>query len=174
MAPRRARRRPSGVNRRMLTQRQKLAMQRNPLLQGPVDPPQQGPRLAIPRNLTSEVKLPSKPTPAPQQIDICNPAPKSAPKPSNNLMNILKGVMDLRAMMTPAGAAAVASRPTAVADGTLTAAMKRGDYKPSQGPKNPDKGLSKAGSFDKAFAAARAAGKDVFTWNGKKYTTELA
>ena len=55
--PRPAKRRPSGVNRRMLSQRQKLAMQRNPLLQGPRNPPVQGPRLAIPNSLTSEVRL---------------------------------------------------------------------------------------------------------------------
>lgn len=29
-------------------------------------------------------------------------------------------------------------------------------------------------SFKSAFASARKAGKDTFTWNGKKYTTELA
>ena len=29
-------------------------------------------------------------------------------------------------------------------------------------------------SFKEAFRAARAAGDDTFTWNGKKYTTELA
>lgn len=32
---------------------------------------------------------------------------------------------------------------------------------------------SKAQQFDSAFAAARKAGKSVFTWNGKKYTTKL-
>lgn len=29
-------------------------------------------------------------------------------------------------------------------------------------------------SFSQAFREARAAGKDTFTWNGKKYTTEMA
>jgi hypothetical protein len=77
------------------------------------------------------------------------------------------------------GPAAVAmetlkARPTA--DGTLTAAMKRGDYKPRQGPAVPQRltqgGMDK-GSFDKAFKASRMAGKKTFTWRGKKYTTEM-
>jgi len=32
---------------------------------------------------------------------------------------------------------------------------------------------SKAASFDRAFAAARKAGKKTFTWQGKKYSTKL-
>ena len=77
------------------------------------------------------------------------------------------------------GPAAVAmetlkARPTA--DGTLTSAMKRGDYKPRQGPNVPKRltqgGMDK-GSFDSAFKASRTAGKKAFTWRGKKYTTEM-
>lgn len=35
--------------------------------------------------------------------------------------------------------------------------------------------LSSSGkSFSQAFREARSAGKDTFTWNGKKYTTEMA
>jgi hypothetical protein len=77
------------------------------------------------------------------------------------------------------GPAAVAmetlkARPTA--DGTLTAAMKRGDYKPRQGPNVPKRltqgGMDK-GSFNKAFKDSRTAGKKAFTWRGKKYTTEM-
>lgn len=32
---------------------------------------------------------------------------------------------------------------------------------------------SKASSFDRAFAAARKAGKKTFTWNGKSYSTKM-
>lgn len=64
-----------------------------------------------------------------------------------------------------------------VASGTLTAAMKRGDYKPMQGPAVPKRltqsGLDK-GSFDSAFKASRTAKKKTFTWRGKKYTTKKA
>ena len=64
-----------------------------------------------------------------------------------------------------------------VASGTLTAAMKRGDYKPQQGPAVPKRltqgGMDK-GSFDSAFKASRNAKKKTFTWRGKKYTTKKA
>jgi hypothetical protein len=67
------------------------------------------------------------------------------------------------------------ARPTA--DGTLTGAMKRGDYKPKQGPAVPARmtqaGLDK-GSFNSAFKASRGAGKKVFSWRGKKYNTKKA
>jgi len=65
------------------------------------------------------------------------------------------------------------ARPTAA--GTLTSALKRGDYKPRQGPSVPKRltqgGMDK-GSFDSAFKASRAAGKKTFSWKGKKYTTK--
>lgn len=67
------------------------------------------------------------------------------------------------------------ARPTAA--GTLTSALKRGDYKPRQGPAVPKRltqgGLDK-GSFDSAFKVSRAAGKKTFSWKGKKYTTKKA
>jgi hypothetical protein len=63
------------------------------------------------------------------------------------------------------------------ADGTLTAAMKRGDYKPKQGPDVPTRmtqgGLDK-GSFNSAFKVSRASGKKTFSWRGKKYNTKKA
>jgi hypothetical protein len=70
------------------------------------------------------------------------------------------------------GAAAAGIQAYNTGDSTLKTAQKRGDYKPKQGPADPDRGLSKAASFDKAFAAARKSGKKTFDWNGKKYTTE--
>ena len=76
--------------------------------------------------------------------------------------------------------------PTALADGTLTAAqsgrapsrfgnardlaMKKA--KAIKGSKVVGPKKSAAGQFDSAFAAARKAGKSTFTWRGKKYTTE--
>jgi hypothetical protein len=64
-----------------------------------------------------------------------------------------------------------------VASGTLTSAMKRGDYKPKQGPAVPARmtqgGMDK-GSFNSAFKASRTAKKKTFTWRGKKYTTKKA
>jgi len=75
--------------------------------------------------------------------------------------------------ITPAGVAAAVLAPRPTADATLTGALKRGDYKPKQGPVNPDQGLTKSQSFDKAFASARKSGKSGFTWNNKKYTTKM-
>lgn len=82
----------------------------------------------------------------------------------------------IRSMMSPAGAAMSVMAPRPTAKGTLTSAMKRGDYKPRQGPAVPQRltqgGMDK-GSFDKAFKASRTAGKKTFSWRGKKYTTEM-
>jgi hypothetical protein len=41
--------------------------------------------------------------------------------------------------LTPAGAAAAVMMPRATADGTLTGALQRGDYKPMQGPPVPER-----------------------------------
>ena len=101
----------------------------------------------------------------------------------------LRNVAGAARMAGPVGAAAAVMAPRPLGDGTLTAAMKRGDYKPNKfenaraiafkkaaaikgspvvGPKK-----SAAGQFDSAFAAARKAGKSTFTWKGKKYTTQM-
>ena len=76
--------------------------------------------------------------------------------------------------ITPAGVAAAVLAPRPTASGTLTAALKRGDYKPQQGPKNPDQGLTKSQSFDKAYKRAKNSGGmgSTFTWNNKSYKVE--
>ena len=71
------------------------------------------------------------------------------------------------------GAAAAGLQAYNTGEGTLTAAMKRGDYKPQQGPKPKDTTASfNKKSFNEAFRTARASGAKVFTWRGKKYTTK--
>jgi len=75
--------------------------------------------------------------------------------------------------ITPAGVAAAVMAPRPTGDATLKGALKRGDYKPQQGPSNPDQGLTKAQSFDKAFKAARSSGSKQFTWNNKTYNTKV-
>jgi hypothetical protein len=75
--------------------------------------------------------------------------------------------------ITPAGVAASVMAPRPTGDATLKGALKRGDYKPKQGPVNPDKGLTKSQSFDKSFKAARTSGAKQFTWNNKTYTTKM-
>ncbi len=73
--------------------------------------------------------------------------------------------------VTPAGVAAAVMSPRPTGDATLSSALKRGDYKPKQGPKNPDQGLTKAQSFDKAYKTAKQKGGmgSTFTWNNKNY-----
>jgi hypothetical protein len=88
---------------------------------------------------------------------------------------VVKSVSALAALrnITPAGVAAAVSAPRPTASGTLTSALKRGDYKPQQGPKNPDQGLTKAQSFDKAYKTAKNKGMgSTFTWNNKSYKVE--
>jgi hypothetical protein len=79
--------------------------------------------------------------------------------------------------LSPAGIAYDTLKPKPAADATLTGAMKRGDYKPKQGPAVPARltqgGMDK-GSFNSAFKASRTAGKKTFSWRGKKYTTKKA
>ena len=192
MAPRRARRRPSGVNRRMLSQREKLAMQRNPLLQGPRNPPVQGPSLRIPtQGLMGTRQAPpptTRPAPGP---DIWNPGSyqggsQSPPVPTKpQARDILSLVMGLPRALTIPGIVANVMRPTALADGTLEGALRRGESikqdanlapKPKPpAPKPQTQKLSAAAkSFDNAFAKARAAGLAEFTWRGKRYNTRYA
>ncbi len=73
--------------------------------------------------------------------------------------------------ITPAGVAATVMAPRPTGDSTLTGALKRGDYKPQQGPKNPDEGLTRAQSFDKAYKTAKQKSGmgSTFNWRGKSY-----
>jgi len=75
--------------------------------------------------------------------------------------------------ITPVGVAAAVMAPRPTGDATLTGALKRGDYKPKQGPSNPYEGLTIAKAFDKTFKSARSSGAKEFEFRGKKYTTKL-
>jgi hypothetical protein len=85
------------------------------------------------------------------------------------LRNVARG--GKAGIMAAAVKESITSRNTA--DGTLTAAMKRGDYKPKQGPspKTTQSSFNKK-SFNEAFRQARKSGTSTFTWRGKKYTTK--
>ena len=89
-------------------------------------------------------------------------------------MSFLKNLLRIARGITPAGVAAMVMEPRPTADGTLRGALERGDYKPSQNMRGADEGLTRAQSFDKAFAAARRAGKSEFTWRGGRYHTRMA
>jgi hypothetical protein len=84
------------------------------------------------------------------------------------------GMMSRLAMFIPHVAAAAAGlSANNTGDGTLEAARKRGDYKPSQNVPNPQEGMTRAESFDQAFSKARNAGEKSFNWRGRTYTTKM-
>lgn len=82
------------------------------------------------------------------------------------------GTVARRAGLAAVAAEGLTARNTA--DGTLSAAMKRGDYKPKQGPSptTTQSSFNKK-TFDQAFKSARTSGAKTFTWRGKKYTTKM-
>lgn len=82
------------------------------------------------------------------------------------------GTVARRAGLAAVAAEGLTARNTAA--GTLSAAMKRGDYKPQQGPKpaTTQSSFNKK-TFDQAFKAARSSGAKEFTWRGKKYNTKM-
>jgi hypothetical protein len=57
-----------------------------------------------------------------------------------------------------------------VADGTLTAAKKRGDYKPKPAASSSEQATKN--DFGKSFKAARAMGSKEFMFKGKRYNTK--
>lgn len=82
------------------------------------------------------------------------------------------GTVARRAGLAAVAAEGLTARNTA--DGTLSAAMKRGDYKPMQGPKPKTTQASfNKKTFGQAFKSARTSGAKTFTWRGKKYTTKM-
>ena len=105
------------------------------------------------------------------------------PQVPQGTVSALSTLASLAKGITPGGVAAAVMAPRPAGDGTLTGALKRGDYKPMQGPPAPkapeQKQITKeklsagAKDFDKTFAAARAAGEKEFTWRGKRYNTKL-
>ncbi len=100
----------------------------------------------------------------------------SADRPKTSGLSILSNVMNVMGALRrfgPAAAAYEVSKPRPTAAGTLEAARKRGDYKPQQGPRNPQEGMTRAESFDQAFATARKAGEKSFSWRGRTYNTKL-
>jgi hypothetical protein len=70
--------------------------------------------------------------------------------------------------------ASVAKKPVKKPNAKVESSSK--EYRPSKATKakNFNLGVSKGGvSFKEAFAHFRKKGAKTFTWNGKKYTTEL-
>ena len=100
----------------------------------------------------------------------------AARSPQGSGLSILSDVMNVMSSLRrfgPAAAAYEVSKARPLADGTLEAARKRGDYKPSQNVPNPQEGMTRAESFDQAFSKARGAGEKSFTWRGRTYNTKM-
>jgi hypothetical protein len=104
----------------------------------------------------------------PQLQRFANQARKVA-EPASKVVGAVTALRNI----TPAGAAAAVMAPKPTGDATLKTALKRGTYKPQQGPANPDQGLTKSQSFDKKFKAAKQSGAKQFTWNNKTYNTKV-
>lgn len=134
---------------------------------------------------TAALKAQGAAAKAAAQTKRANAAANTARRNAVNTKLATKNLQGLKAAASALGGArglafqaigeAIAPRPTASYD-TLKGAMKKGLYKPQQGPAVPKRltqaGMDK-GSFDKAFKASREAGKKVFTWRGNKYNTKL-
>jgi hypothetical protein len=100
----------------------------------------------------------------------------AARSPQGSGLSILSDVMNVMSSLRrfgPAAAAYEVSKARPLADGTLEAARKRGDYKPSQNVPNPQEGMTRAESFDQAFSKAQGAGEKSFTWRGRAYNTKM-
>ena len=113
-----------------------------------------------------------------QQAKASAQARRGARQAMSRMEGTLKAARTLRTIAGAAktlgrgGVAAAVMSPTKLADGTMKG-------KPTgfrQGPAVPkrltQKGMD-SGSFDSAFKQSRKAGKKVFTWRGKKYTTKM-
>lgn len=113
-----------------------------------------------------------------QQAKASAQARRGARQAMSRMEGTLKAARTLRTIASAAktlgrgGVAAAVMSPTKLADGTMKG-------KPTgfrQGPAVPkrltQKGMD-SGSFDNAFKQSRKAGKKVFTWRGKKYTTKM-
>lgn len=146
---------------------------------GPATPPQQGPNRALPRNITmggpkGPRTAPSGPPagrprlPTGKQLrtaakvgTIVNPR-TDIPTKTAAAASLL---MDLA---TQKKAAPKKSTPTKPSPG-----MAKGAVKKAKADAKETNRQSAAASFDRAFAAARKAGKKTFTWRGKSYNTKM-
>jgi hypothetical protein len=63
---------------------------------------------------------------------------------------------------------AMTPKPTKKASDSFSGQYQKGKAAPSKAPK-----MSKAKSFDNAFASARNSGMKTFVWQGKSYTTKM-
>ncbi len=147
--------------------------------QGPANPPQQGPSRPTPTAIGGDTgrrggrNQPAKSGP-----------PRSAGPKASRVGGQLRTAAKVGTLLNPRSdvPAKIGAAASLTADllSSLKKKPKKGTGKPmaSRGKdyKKKEKELSRkanASSFDKAFAAARRAGKKTFTWRGKTYNTRL-
>ena len=170
------------------------------LPQGPRQPPVQGPYKKPPKGmLGSRNAVPKKPVPPTpgNKISSYKPKPKNnirltprsggkSSKGSGVKQTLLAGMataLATGALRNPVSKAkkkeakkkaskVIDNYNTKDADGTVRNRKKVGPAKTGPKKVGPKKVGTQAQSFDKAFAAAKKAGKSVFTWKGKKFNTK--
>ncbi len=138
--------------------------------QGPATPPQQGPSRRVSGLIGSRNTPATKPTSNLPKV----PTPGVKLGTAAKVGTLINPRSDLPAKVVAAAslvAEALASRKSSSKKGTGKPMSSMGkDYK------KKEKELSRkavASNFDRAFAAARKAGKKEFTWRGKRYNTKM-
>jgi hypothetical protein len=81
-----------------------------------------------------------------------------APRPTSTRANLKEGMAAAKATM----------KAKAKSADSFSGQNQKGKAAPSKAPK-----MSKAKSFDNAFASARNSGMKTFVWEGKTYTTKM-
>jgi len=84
---------------------------------------------------------------------------------------IIKGVQQREKLAQQSAETKASNTPTPTPTGERSASANT--TKQEVAKTGAERRRAAAASFDKEFAAARAAGKDVFTWRGKQYNTKL-
>lgn len=141
---------------------------------GPATPPQQGPRRALPKNITmggpkgpkTKPNLPPKRTPSITKVGKQLAAAGTIVNPRS----------DIPAKVAAAAALVAGYMSSRPSQTKTKKPSKRPTAKMGKNYKQKEKELSRkanAANFDRAFAAARKAGKKTFTWRGKSYHTRL-
>ena len=141
--------------------------------QGPANPPVQGPSRAVKGLIGSRNTPATKTTSGPPKMSA--KTVRTAAK-VGTLINPRSDVPAKVAAAASLVADALASRQKPKAKSTpvkKTPGMSKGAVKKAKADAKETNRQSAAKSFDRAFAAARKAGKKEFTWRGKRYNTKL-
>jgi len=140
--------------------------------QGPATPPVQGPNRAVKGLIGSRNTPATKTTSGPPKVS------GKTVRTVAKVGTLVNPRSDLPAKVVAAAslvADALASRKPKTKSTPVkkTPGMSKGAVKKAKADAKETNRQSAAKSFDRAFAAARKAGKKEFTWRGKRYNTKL-